>query len=100
MESETAFRTEDRVEPKSTYSSPVESATEWKEMEEIQPSDDVVLPEEVVKRQPDLSHTYSGSIIFKPSESGLGNNLYGLVSAFVIAALTNRKLYCEDPCCG
>lgn len=39
-------------------------------------------------------HVYNGSVIFKPSESGLGNNVYGLVSAFVIAALTNRRLYC------
>ena len=46
------------------------------------------------------SHVYSGSIVFKPSESGLGNNIYGLVSAFVIAALTNRRLYCAFACFG
>ena len=41
------------------------------------------------------SHEYNGSIIFKPSESGLANNLLGLVSAFVIAAMTNKRLFCR-----
>ncbi|KAK8825867.1 hypothetical protein WA577_001036, partial [Blastocystis sp. JDR] len=93
LESTAAFRAEDISEPKPTQSPPVESATEWKERIETHPSDDVIPPREIEVRRPDRSHTYSGSIIFKPSESGLGNNLYGLTSAFVVAALTNRKLY-------
>ena len=100
MESTAAFRAEDISEPKPTQSPPVESATEWKERIETHPSDDVIPPREIEVRRPDRSHTYSGSIIFKPSESGLGNNLYGLTSAFVVAALTNRKLYCTGLRCG
>lgn len=37
-------------------------------------------------------HRYDGILVFQPSESGLGNNLYGLASAFLIAAMTNREL--------
>ena len=37
-------------------------------------------------------HHYNGVLVFLPSESGLGNNLYGLASAFLIAAMTNREL--------
>lgn len=40
-----------------------------------------------------LIHSYSGKIIYKPSESGLGNNLLGLTSAFIIAAVTNKRLF-------
>lgn len=100
LKSTAAFRAEDISEPKPTQSPPVESATEWKERIETHPSDDVIPPREIEVRRPDRSHTYSGSIIFKPSESGLGNNLYGLTSAFVVAALTNRKLYCTGSRCG
>ena len=35
-------------------------------------------------------------VIFRPSESGLANNLLGLVSAFVISALTKRQLCCNS----
>lgn len=52
------------------------------------PSQPTILP--IVNKK----HQYSGEIVFKPSESGLSNNLLGLVSAFVIAALTNKRLYC------
>ena len=100
LKSTAAFRAEDISEPKPTQSPPVESATEWKERIETYPSDDVIPPRKIEVRRPDRSHTYSGSIIFKPSESGLGNNLYGLTSAFVVAALTNRKLYCTGSRCG
>ena len=100
LESTVAFRAEDRSEPKPTQPPPVESATEWKERIEAHPSDDVIPLREIEVRRPDRSHAYSGSIIFKPSESGLGNNLYGLASAFVVAALTNRKLYCTGSRCG
>ncbi|KAK8804194.1 hypothetical protein WA171_000286 [Blastocystis sp. BT1] len=37
-------------------------------------------------------HDYSGEVVFRPSESGLGNNLLGLTSAFIIATVTNKKL--------
>ena len=37
-------------------------------------------------------HKYRGTLYFRPSQSGLGNNLYGLVSAFVISALSSRRL--------
>lgn len=46
-------------------------------------------------KKDDMDHVYNGTIIFKPSESGLANNLLGLASAFVIATLTNKKLYCK-----
>lgn len=39
-----------------------------------------------------VSHSYNGTLSFWPSESGLGNNLYGLASAFLIAALLNKEL--------
>ena len=100
LESTAAFRAEDRSEPKPTQPPPVESATEWKKRIKTHLSDDVIPLREIEVRRPDRSHAYSGSIIFKPSESGLGNNLYGLASAFVVAALTNRKLYCTDSRCG
>lgn len=37
-------------------------------------------------------HKYRGTLYFRPSQSGFGNNLYGLVSAFVISAISNRRL--------
>lgn len=45
------------------------------------------------------THSYSGEVTFRPSESGLGNNLLGLASAFVIAAVTNKRLYSRFHCC-
>ena len=42
-----------------------------------------------------IPHQYNGTLSFWPSESGLGNNLYGLASAFLIATLTNKKLFSE-----
>ena len=44
------------------------------------------------------SHKYNGTLSFWPSESGLGNNLYGLASAFLIATLTNKQLFSEFSC--
>ena len=43
-------------------------------------------------------HDYSGEMVFRPSESGLGNNLLGLTSAFVIATVTNKKLCSRFRC--
>lgn len=34
------------------------------------------------------------AIVFSSGAGGLGNNILGLVSSFVIAALTDAKLYC------
>lgn len=44
------------------------------------------------KVQHTVSHFYNGTLSFWPSESGLGNNLYGLASAFLIATLLNKEL--------
>ena len=41
-------------------------------------------------------HQYDGILVFRPSESGLANNMLGLVSAFIMSTLSNRKLYCND----
>ena len=41
-------------------------------------------------------HQYDGILVFRPSESGLANNILGLVSAFIMSTLSNRKLYCSD----
>ena len=87
------------VEPDSTTERPTVSHSEIDESE----CESVVVvatrrpPIQAVQREKEdvvKPHVYNGSVIFKPSESGLGNNVYGLVSAFVIAALTNRRLYC------
>ena len=40
--------------------------------------------------------SYSGNLTFFPSQCGLGNNLYGLVSAFVFSALLNLQLSCTS----
>ena len=44
-------------------------------------------------------HIYQGTIVYYPSRSGFGNNLYGLISAFVIATLTNRQLVGKNRLC-
>ena len=44
-------------------------------------------------------HIYEGTIVYYPSRSGFGNNLYGLISAFVIGALTNRQIVGRNRLC-
>lgn len=34
------------------------------------------------------------AVVFSSGDGGFGNNILGLVSSFVIAALTDSKLYC------
>lgn len=50
------------------------------------------LPERERPTRTPEPHKYRGTLYFRPSQSGFGNNLYGLISAFVISAISNRRL--------
>ena len=56
----------------------------------------VVIEDIPIINEEKKGHQYDGILVFRPSESGLANNMLGLVSAFIMSTLSNRKLYCND----